>query len=49
VGQLVLQNAPDAQLEEQAKKNGMITLKQDGFIKALQGTTTLEEVFRIAQ
>lgn len=49
VGQLVLQSAPDAQLEEQAKKGGMITLKQDGFIKALQGVTTLEEIFRIAQ
>ncbi|MBW2638057.1 MAG: Flp pilus assembly complex ATPase component TadA, partial [Deltaproteobacteria bacterium] len=31
VGQLVLQSAPDAQLEEQAKKGGMITLRQDGF------------------
>lgn len=49
VGQLVLQNAPDAQLEEQAKKDGMITLKQDGFIKALQGVTTAQEVYRIAQ
>lgn len=49
VGQLVLQSAPDTQLEDQAKKGGMITLKQDGFIKALQGITTIEEIFRIAQ
>ena len=49
VAKLVLENAPDAQLEDQAKKDGMITLKQDGFIKALQGITTAEEVFRIAQ
>ena len=49
VGQLVIQNAPDAELEDMAKKHGMITLKQDGFIKALQGVTTLEEIFRIAQ
>ena len=49
VAQLVLQNAPDAQMEDQAKKDGMITLKQDGFIKCLQGVTTLEEIFRIAQ
>ncbi|MDH5597143.1 MAG: GspE/PulE family protein [Candidatus Peregrinibacteria bacterium] len=49
VGQLVLSSAPDAQLEEAAKKTGMISLKQDGFIKCLQGVTTAEEVFRIAQ
>ena len=49
VGQLVLQNAPDSQLEDQAKKGGMISLKQDGFIKALQGITSLEEIFRIVQ
>jgi type IV pilus assembly protein PilB len=49
VGQLVIQNAPDSELEDAAKKNGMITLKQDGYIKALQGLTTLEEIFRIAQ
>lgn len=49
VGQLVIQNAPAAQLEDQAKKGGMITLKQDGFIKVLQGITTLEEIYRIAQ
>jgi len=49
VGQLVLQSAPDSQLEDQAGKGGMITLHQDGFIKALQGITSLEEIFRIAQ
>ncbi|MBN2306685.1 type II/IV secretion system protein [Candidatus Peregrinibacteria bacterium] len=48
VGQLVIKNAPDAELEDAARKQGMITLKQDGFIKALQGLTTLEEIFRIS-
>ncbi len=49
VGQLVLKNATDSELEDEAKKGGMISLKQDGFIKALQGVTTVEEIFRIAQ
>lgn len=48
VGKLVIDNAPDAKLEETAKQGGMITLKQDGFIKALQGVTTLEEIYRIS-
>jgi len=49
IAELVLKNAPDDEMEEVAKKNGMITLKQDGFIKCLQGVTSLEEVFRISQ
>ncbi|MCK5140246.1 MAG: type II secretion system protein GspE, partial [Thermodesulfovibrionia bacterium] len=49
VADLVLQNAPDNQLLDAAKKNGMITLKQDGLIKVLNGLTSLEEVFRISQ
>jgi type IV pilus assembly protein PilB len=28
--------------------DGMITMKQDGYFKALNGTTTLEEVARVA-
>jgi type IV pilus assembly protein PilB len=49
VANLVLEHAPDNKLEDQAKADGMISLKQDGYIKALQGVTSLEEVFRIAQ
>jgi type IV pilus assembly protein PilB len=36
-------------IEALAKKEGMITMKQDGYLKALEGTTTLEEVLRVAQ
>ncbi|HPN67696.1 MAG TPA: type II/IV secretion system protein [bacterium] len=32
---------------EQAVREGMITMRQDGFIKALQGMTTLDEVYRV--
>jgi len=37
-----------ASLREKAVKNGMTLMKQDGFIKVLQGTTTIEEVERVA-
>ena len=30
-------------------KNGMITLRQDGAMKVLQGITTIEEVFRVSK
>jgi type IV pilus assembly protein PilB len=34
-------------IRSKAVKNGMISMVQDGFIKALQGLTTLEEVLRV--
>ena len=49
IGALVLKNATDTELMEVAQKQGMITLKQDGYIKALQGIIPIEEVYRVAQ
>ena len=36
-------------IEEIAIKNGMITMVQDGILKALDKVTSLEEVFRVAE
>ena len=47
--EMILANATDDKMMEVAKKDGMVSLVQDGLIKALQGLTTVEEVFRIAQ
>jgi type IV pilus assembly protein PilB len=49
LGALVIGNAPDTELTDQAKKDGMITLKQDGYIKALKGIIPIEEVYRVVQ
>jgi len=35
-------------LREKAIKGGMITMKEDGLMKVLEGITTLEEVERVA-
>ena len=43
----VLKNPSIAELKEKAIKNGMLTMKQDGFIKVLEGVTTIEEVERV--
>ena len=32
-----------------AEKNGMITMVQDGLLKAIDGTTSIEEVFRVSE
>ena len=37
------------QIDKEAREEGMISLKQDGYLKALEGITTVEEVLRVAQ
>lgn len=49
ISKLMLQRAPMGEIEHQAITEGMITMKQDGYQKALEGVTTLEEVLRVAQ
>lgn len=46
---LVLERASADTLEKQAILEGLITMKQDGYMKVLSGVTTLEEVLRVAQ
>ena len=48
IRRLTESNSPIDALEKQAKQEGMITLMQDGYIKALWGVTTLEEVLTVA-
>jgi type IV pilus assembly protein PilB len=49
ISQLVLQHPDSMSIEKQATQEGMITMKQDGYLKVLQGLTTIEEVLRVAQ
>ena len=46
---LILSRASDDQIEKIAVEEGMITLKQDGYLKAIEGVTTMEEVLRVAE
>ncbi|MDO8600991.1 MAG: GspE/PulE family protein [bacterium] len=47
IKEMVMRSATSDQIEEQAKKEGMITMLEDGFMKAAQGATSLEEVLRV--
>ncbi len=49
IGKLILEHASSNAIEELAVSAGMITMKQDGYLKVLEGITTLEEVLRVAQ
>ncbi|MBA3757396.1 type II/IV secretion system protein [Candidatus Saccharibacteria bacterium] len=44
---LIISNSASEPIQEQAIAEGMITMQNDGFIKALRGQTTLEEVMRV--
>jgi type II secretory ATPase GspE/PulE/Tfp pilus assembly ATPase PilB-like protein len=46
---LLLKQAPTAQIQDKAVEQGMILMWQDGFIKASQGITTIEEVLRVSK
>ncbi len=44
---LVLAKKPSSDIFQVAVREGMITMKQDGLIKAVKGITTVDEVFRV--
>lgn len=47
IQQLIVAHSTTSELQRMAVSQGMITMRQDGYLKALQGITTLEEVNRV--
>lgn len=47
VKELVMANATADQIEDQVRKEGMLTMLEDGIYKAARGLTTIEEVLRV--
>ena len=45
---LIVKRATSAEIQRTAIQQGMITMRQDGYLKALNGITTIEEVNRVA-
>jgi general secretion pathway protein E len=46
---LVLKTSDSVTIKEEGVQRGMLTLRDDGIRKVLQGTTTIEEVLRVTQ
>ncbi len=44
---LIMKNATSGEIEDQAKKEGMLTMLEDGIFKCVEGMTTIEEVLRV--
>ncbi|OGH17076.1 MAG: hypothetical protein A3C30_02140 [Candidatus Levybacteria bacterium RIFCSPHIGHO2_02_FULL_40_18] len=49
VAKLVLTKSDASGIEKQARSEGMITMKQDGYLKVLEGISTIDEILRVAQ
>jgi len=49
LGEATMKNPTEKELNEEARKQDMVTLKQDGVIKVIQGYTTIEEVLRATE
>jgi len=46
---LIMRQAPAGELRRHSTSHGMITLREDGWAKALEGLTTVEEILRVTQ
>lgn len=49
LAEVVSKDLSDTAIQKEAERQGMITMKQDGILKVLEGTTSLEEVLRVAE
>jgi type IV pilus assembly protein PilB len=49
MSELILKKASPSELKKQAEKQGMLTIVEDGFIKAKNGITTIEEIMRVTK
>lgn len=49
IQKLIVGNATSEVIQNQAIKDGMLTMQLDGFIKALRGQTSIEEIVRVTR
>jgi type IV pilus assembly protein PilB len=45
---LILKRSTSSEIQRLAQAQGMVTMREDGYLKALAGMTTLSEVNRVA-
>ncbi len=49
ISKLIVEKAAASSIQKLAREEGMLTMKQDGYIKVLEGITTVDEVLRVAE
>ncbi|OYX52904.1 hypothetical protein B7Y92_04490, partial [Candidatus Saccharibacteria bacterium 32-50-13] len=49
IQKLIMTHATSAQIQQQAVREGMVSMQIDGLIKALRGETSIEEILRVSR
>jgi len=49
ISRMIMDNVTAQDIENEAKEHGMITMIQDGYLKVLEGITSIEEVLRVSK
>ena len=49
ISRMMMETVTDKDIEKVAQEEGMLTMTEDGYLKALEGITTLEEVMRVSK
>jgi type IV pilus assembly protein PilB len=49
IAKLIASRASMDDIQKVAVTEGMITIKQDGYMKVVEGITTIEEILRVAE
>jgi len=49
ISKLIVSKAAASDIQKLAMEEGMLTMKQDGYVKVLEGITSMDEVIRVAQ
>lgn len=49
IKELILKRVPASQIEERAIAEGILTMMQDGILKAIEGITSTEEIWRVTK
>jgi len=49
LSEIILREPSEVKIAEEARVQGMVTMMQDGILKALEGETSIEEILRVAE
>ncbi len=49
LAEIIIKEASEAKIKEEANRQAMVTMKQDGVLKVLDGITSYEEILRVAE
>lgn len=49
IAEMIVKHSTTQEIQEVAEKTGMVVMWEDGFIKAVQGVTTIDEILRVTK